>query len=125
MEDINHDFSTQPLLADPSQHETVINIPAFDELAQVYAQKWEEEKRKFYNQLRENFQGLVSQFRVGRQEIFVLTETPEAKHYERAFRQLFADPKYQATVSETERIGTTSKKVKRLSIVFPSYYAEM
>jgi len=46
------------------------------------------------------------------------------KHYERAFRELFADTGYQATVGEVERLGTGEKKMKKLYITLPERFGE-
>ena len=97
-------------------------IPRFDNLRKTYDIKWQEEKEKFYDQLKENFQALAEQFRTGRQIIYELTEGPYSSHYEKAFRELFSDTGYQATVGETERLGTGTKKSKKLFIRFPDCY---
>ena len=97
----------------------IVTIPSWDSLQSSYGVKWQEEKDKFHRQLRDNFQGLTAQFRSGKQQIFELTVGPYAKHYERAFRELFADTGYQATVGEAERLGTGTKKVKKLFISLP------
>ena len=88
-------------------------IPSWDELHRQYEEKWLEEREKFFSQLKENFRGLVSQFKSGKQEIFELSESQVTHHYEKAFRELFADTGYQATVGEVERIGTGNKKIKK------------
>ncbi len=101
------------------QNETSFRIPAWDELRRSYDAKWLVEKDKFHNQLKENFQALVGQYKSGKQEIFELSENTYSKHYEKAFRELFADTGYQATVGETERLGTGNKKCKKLYITLP------
>ena len=37
----------------------------------------------------------------------------------KAFRELFADTGYQATVGELERLGSEQKKMKKLYITLP------
>jgi hypothetical protein len=98
------------------------SIPMWDELRRVYDAKWEEEKEKFHNQLKENFRALVGQYKSGKQEIYELSETTYAKHYEKAFRELFSDTGYQATVGEVERLGTGNKKSKKLYVTLPVCY---
>ncbi len=95
-------------------------IPRWSDLQGLYDAKWQEEKEKFHNQLKENFQALTAQFKSGRQEIYELSEHTYSKHYEQAFRELFADTGYQATVGETERVGTGNKKLKKLYITLPN-----
>ena len=103
---------------------TKFKVPAWDELRRHYDTKWLEEKEKFQNQLKENFQGLTGQYKAGRQAIFELTVTNYGKHFEQAFRELFADTGYQATVGEVERLGTGNKKVKKLYITLPDRFGE-
>lgn len=97
-------------------------IPSWDDLRQTYDAKWQEEREKFHDQLKENFKALVSQFRSGRQEIFELSESTYSKHYERAFRDLFSDTGYQATIGEVERLGTGNKKSRKLYITLPECF---
>ena len=103
------------------QHES-FNIPTYDALKRAYDSKWQEEKEKFYNQLKENFQALTSQFRTGRQVIYEITEGPYTEHYIKAFRELFCDTGYQASVGETERLGSGTKKTKKLYVRLPECY---
>jgi hypothetical protein len=98
------------------------SIPMWEDLRRVYDAKWEEEKEKFHNQLKENFRALIGQYKSGKQEIYELSETTYAKHYEKAFRELFSDTGYQATVGEVERLGTGNKKSKKLYVTLPICY---
>ena len=107
----------QPLL---EEEDHSFKIPAWNQLRRNYDSRWEEEKEKFHNQLKENFQALTAQYKSGRQEIYELSEHTYSKHYEQAFRELFADTGYQATVGETERVGTGNKKLKKLYITLPN-----
>jgi len=109
----------QPLL---EEEDMTFKIPAWNQLRRNYDARWEEEKEKFHNQLKENFKELTSQWRSGKQEICVLTESTYSKYYERAFRDLFADTGYQATVGPVERLGTGNKKSKRLFITLPDCF---
>ena len=95
------------------------NIPTWEDLRHLYDEKWLEEKEKFHAQLKENFQALTSQYKSGQQEIFELSEGTYTKHYEQAFRELFADTGYQATVGATEKLGTGNKRRKKLFITLP------
>ena len=61
-------------------NDNTYKIPAWNMLRRDYDSRWEEEKEKFHNQLKENFRNLVSQWRSGKQEIFVLTENTYSKH---------------------------------------------
>ncbi len=97
-------------------------LPRYDELRHSYDSKWQEEKEKFYNKLKENFQVLVSQFRTGRQVVYELTESRYSSHYEKAFRELFSDTGYQATVGEMERLGSGTTKSRKLYIRLPDCY---
>jgi len=104
-------------------HENLeFNIPSWDELNKLYDAKWLEEKEKFHNQLKENFRAIIEQYKSGKQDIFELTDSIYAIHYEKAFRELFSDTGYQATVGETERLGTGNKKCKKLYITLPNCY---
>ncbi len=94
-------------------------IPRWSDLQGIYDAKWQEEKEKFHNQLKENFQALTAQYKAGRQEIYELSEHTYSKHYEQAFRELFADTGYQATVGATEKLGTGNKRCKKLYITLP------
>ena len=109
----------QPLLEENSNE---YKIPSWGALRREYDTRWEEEKEKFHNQLKENFRNLVSQWRSGKQEIYILTDNTYSKHYERAFRDLFADTGYQATVGDVERLGAGNKKSKRLFITLPDCF---
>ena len=95
------------------------SIPTWEDLRRVYDAKWLEEKEKFHNQLKENFKALTSQYKSGQQEIFELSEGTYTKHYEQAFRELFADTGYQATVGATEKLGTGNKRLKKLYVTLP------
>ena len=86
---------------------------------EIFIAKWMEEKEKFHNQLKDNFRGLVSQYKSGQQEIFELSVGAYTKHYEQAFRELFADTGYQATVGATEKLGTGNKRCKKLYVTLP------
>ena len=97
-------------------------IPRYDELKRQYDGKWLEEKEKFQNQLKENFQGIISQFRTGRQVVFELTEGQYSDQYQKAFRELFADTGYQATIGEVERLGSGTKKSRKLIVRLPDCY---
>ena len=109
-----------PLLNENEQ----FTIPSWEDLNNQYDAKWQEEKEKFHNQLKENFRALVSQYKSGRQEIFELNDTPYIHNYEKAFRELFSDTGYQASVGEIERLGSAgSKKVKRLYVTLPNAFA--
>ena len=109
---------TQPLLAEDTS-----DIPSWDSLNRQYDAKWQEEKDKFQNQLKENFRAMVSQYKSGRTEIYELSDGPYAGSYERAFRELFSDTGYQATVGDTERLGSNgAKKVKKLYITLPNAF---
>jgi hypothetical protein len=97
-------------------------IPQYDELKRQYDGKWLEEKEKFQNQLKENFQGIISQFRTGRQVVFELTDGQYSDQYQKAFRELFADTGYQATIGEIERLGSGTKKSRKLIVRLPDCY---
>jgi hypothetical protein len=97
-------------------------IPQYDELKRQYDGKWLEEKEKFQNQLKENFQGIISQFRTGRQVVFELTEGQYSDQYQKAVRELFADTGYQATIGEIERLGSGTKKSRKLIVRLPDCY---
>jgi len=105
-----------------SDKSTGFQIPRYDQLRQSYDMKWLEEKEKFNNQLKENFQAVTAQYRTGRQVIYELAETPMAEQYIKACRELFADTGYQATVGEMERLGTGAKKSRKLIIRLPGQF---
>jgi|TARA_B110000977_G_C10729924_1_gene358621 hypothetical protein len=93
-------------------------IPSWADLKKVYNSKWMKEKKKFVNKLKYNFQNLLVSNRSGKQEIFVLTiRNNKTKLYEKAFRELFHDPNYGASIGEIETLA--GKRVKRLYIVMP------
>jgi len=67
----------------------------------------------------------VAQYKAGKQEIFELSVTSYAGHFEQAFRELFKDTGYQATVGELERLGSSgNKKVKKLYITLPKRFGQ-
>ena len=116
---------TSPLLKEdkanvPNEEYT---IPSWDELNRVYDAKWLKEKEKFHNHLKENFRNLVSNFRSGKQVIFELTDHTYSKHYEQAFRELFADTGYQATIGDVERLVQGGKKSKKLYVTLPDCFS--
>ena len=98
-------------------------VPTWDDLSKLYDSKWLEEKEKFQNQLKENFRVLVGQYRSGKQVIFELTDHMYSKHYEQAFRELFSDTGYQATIGDVERLVQGGKKSKKLYITLPNCYS--
>jgi hypothetical protein len=109
-----------PLLENNDEYQ----IPAWDNLNRIYDAKWQEEKEKFHNQLKENFKSLVSQFKSGKQEIFELNDSPYIKNYEKAFRELFGDTGYQASIGDVERLGSNGgKKVKKLYVTLPNVFS--
>ena len=114
-------YSTENVATTALLHDENINynIPSWDDLRSVYDAKWLEEKDKFHNQLKDNFKALTSQYKSGQQEIFELSEGTYTKHYEQAFRELFADTGYQATVGSTEKLGTGNKRCKKLYVTLP------
>ena len=79
-------------------------------------------KGKIPCSIERNFQALTAQFRTGRQVIYELSETPMSEQYIKAFRELFADTGYQATVGEMERLGTGAKKSRKLIIRLPGQF---
>ena len=98
-------------------------IPTWDNLSKRYDAKWLEEKDKFHNQLKENFRVLVSQYRSGKQVIFELTDHMYTKYYEQAFRELFSDTGYQATIGDVERLVQGGKKSKKLYVTLPNCFS--
>ena len=102
-----------------SNENSAYSIPTWEDLRRIYDAKWLDEKDKFHNQLKENFIALTSQYKAGQQEIFELSEGTYTKHYEQAFRELFKDTGYQATVGATEKLGTGNKRRKKLYITLP------
>jgi len=102
-----------------SNENSAYSIPTWEDLRRIYDAKWLGEKDKFHNQLKENFIALTSQYKAGQQEIFELSEGTYTKHYEQAFRELFKDTGYQATVGATEKLGTGNKRRKKLYITLP------
>ena len=93
-------------------------IPSWADLKKVYNSKWLKEKNKFINKLKYNFQNLLVSNRSGKQEVFVLSiRNNKTKLYEKAFRELFHDPNYGASIGEIETLA--GKRVKRLFIVMP------
>lgn len=96
------------------------DIPTWDDLQRAYEAKWLAEKAKFHAELKANFRALTEQFRSGRQEIHRLSVTPLTSRYEQAFRELFSDTGYQATVSEPER-NANGNRTKRMYITLPTH----
>ena len=65
-------------------------IPSWNDLNDIYSQKWKQEKEKFQSQLKSNFFGAVERFASGKQEIFVLTVSEiREKRYINAFLEIF------------------------------------
>ena len=93
-------------------------VPSWTELKSLYNSKWLKEKLKFVNKLKYNFQNLLISNRSGKQEVYTLTiRNNKTKLYEKAFRELFHDPNYGASVGEIETLA--GKRVKRMFIVLP------
>ncbi len=99
------------------------DIPSWDQIRNIYSEKWEEEKQKFYDQLKKNFKEKVSSFKSGKIEIYQLHDGPYALHYEKAFRELFSDTGYQASVGCTETSPSGNKKYKPLYITLPDCFS--
>ena len=117
-------MTDQPLLDPSPDVDNKYDIPVWESLQKQYDAKWNEEKEKFHNQLKENFRALTSQYKSGRQEIYELSDSPYTSSYERAFRELFSDTGYQATVGEMERLGSTgNKKVRKLYVTLPNAFS--
>ena len=95
-------------------------IPSYGDLSAEYEKKWLAEREKFYNQLKANFRAVTSQFKSGRTEIYSLNITPYTDKYIKAFRELFPDTAYQASVGEVEHT-TNGKKLQKLYITLPDY----
>jgi len=93
-------------------------IPSWTDLKNLYNSKWLKERTKFVNKLKYNFQNLLVSNRSGKQEVHILTiKNNKTKLYEKAFRELFHDPNYGASVGEIEKLA--GKRVKRMFIVLP------
>ena len=93
-------------------------IPSWTDLKNLYNSKWLKERTKFVNTLKYNFQNLLVSNRSGKQEVHILTiKNNKTKLYEKAFRELFHDPNYGASIGEIEKLA--GKRVKRLYIVLP------
>lgn len=99
------------------------DIPSWDQIRTIYSQKWEEEKQKFYDQLKKNFKEHVTSFKSGKVEIYQLHDGPYSQHYEKAFRELFSDTGYQASVGLPESIPSGNKKYKPLYITLPDCFS--
>jgi len=112
------DDSETPLL-----HAQECTIPSYDEIASRYAGKWQEEKAKFFEKLKENFCGLVSNFRSGKQTVFVLADGPNHAAYVDAFRELFSDSGYAAGEGDWTRPSTGAPKSRDLYITLPSCFS--
>jgi hypothetical protein len=97
----------------------IMQIPKWDDLKDMYNVKWLKEKALFHSKLQENFKALTEQFRTGKQEIYQLNITNYIDRYIKAFRELFHDTGYQATVGEVERTTAGNKKFQKLYIVLP------
>lgn len=95
------------------------DIPSFNELSRKYEEKWLKQRAEFYAKLKDNFRALTSQYRTGRQEIYSLTVNSYTDRYIKAFRELFSDSGYQASVGEVERSASSNVKTQKLSIVLP------
>jgi hypothetical protein len=117
--------TTSPLLknTDANVPNEEYAIPAWDELSRMYDAKWLQEKEKFHEHLKENFRNLVSNYRSGKQVIFELTDHMYSKYYEQAFRELFADTGYQATIGDVERLVQGGKKSKKLYVTLPNCFS--
>jgi len=102
--------------------EETVKVPSYDELRRKYDGKWKEQKEAFWKHLKENFEVLTSQFRTGRQEVYVLTVSDFSDEFEKAFREFFHDTGYQASIGEAERLGSGVKKSKKLYIRLPDCY---
>ena len=95
-------------------------IPSWDDVSNIYKQRWAKEKEKFQTQLKCNFFSLVERVATGKQEIFMLT-VPERKEklYISAFLELFQS-QYAPHVGDVERLA--GKKTHRLFVTLPNNY---
>ena len=116
----NNTPDSQPLLntknAD-SQSYVDRAIPSWNDLQDVYEQRWKQEKERYQQQLKANFFALTERFASGQQEIFVLT-TPERREklYTDDFLELF-ESGFAPHIGEVERIA--GKRCRRLLITLP------
>jgi len=93
-------------------------IPSWNDLNDIYSQKWKQEKEKFQSQLKSNFFGAVERFASGKQEIFVLTVSERReKRYINAFLEIF-ESGYAPHVGDVERVA--NKRCRKLYVTLPS-----
>lgn len=95
------------------------DIPPWEELRKRYDQKWLNEREEFHKKLKENFSVIIEQFRSGKQEVYQLNINALSDKYIKAFRELFSDTGYQASVGDLET-APGGKKLKKLYIVLPN-----
>lgn len=95
------------------------DIPAWEELRKRYDEKWLTEREEFHRKLKENFSVITEQFRSGKQEVYQLNVNILSDRYIKAFRELFSDTGYQASVGDLET-APGGKKLKKLYIVLPN-----
>ena len=97
-----------------------LNIPSWNDINNIYEQRWLKEKEAFQNQLKENFFGLIERFACGKQELFQLVAPDRrVQDYIKAFLELF-ESGYAPHVGDAERLA--GKKVRKLYITLPNNY---
>tara|TARA_Y100000816_G_scaffold244963_1_gene192773 strand:- start:639 stop:1067 length:429 start_codon:yes stop_codon:yes gene_type:complete len=97
-----------------------LNIPSWNDINDIYEQRWLKEKEAFQNQLKENFFGLIERFACGKQELFQLVAPDRrVQDYIKAFLELF-ESGYAPHVGDCERLA--GKKVRKLYITLPNNY---
>lgn len=96
-------------------------IPSWNDLSTIYESRWNKDKEKFQQELRENFFSLVERFASGKQEVFMLSISGQQREklYIRAFLELF-ESGYAPHVGDAERVA--GRKIKRLFVTLPHNY---
>ena len=113
----------RPLLSSKNEEYseyTQKKIPSFDDLKNMYNQKWAKEKQDFQAQLKANFFNLIERHAEGKQEIFMLcVRERKEKLYINAFLDIFQS-QYTPHVGDIERLA--NKRTRKLYVTLPESF---
>lgn len=102
-----------------------VGIPSYGDIQRLYDARFKEERLKWNRTLSERLQSLISNFAAGHQELIQMKVTKHSHYLERWFRELFADPEFEASIGETKVLGSHEKhRFKSLYITLPETIGE-
>ena len=119
------EFTQDEALRDIDENQSLLSteekmIPNWNELSNIYENRWNKEKANFQTKLKQNFFALAERFASGKQEIFLLSVPDNReKLYTRAFLEMF-ESGYAPHIGDVERLA--GRRIRRLHVTFPHNY---